>query len=178
MTNRTRIRTAKVPRGTTAIRIPRQGRRRIGRRAAQPIVLVVPEQPSLGARAAAAAGGWLWDRRGSWAPTAIALAAFLAAAIVHALAWWSGLVLAPATAAPLIWLLRTNRQRPAGDPSVRRWRNGLVLLATTATAWAALALAFGPTAGPLELLWLISTIAAQTLWLRSRRTPDPTEEIR
>lgn len=56
MTNRTRIRTAKVPRGTTAIRIPRQGRRRIGRRAAQPIVLVVPEQPSLGARAAAAAG--------------------------------------------------------------------------------------------------------------------------
>ncbi|MBT2367148.1 hypothetical protein J7E88_17995 [Streptomyces sp. ISL-10] len=178
MANRTRARNAKMPPGTTAIRIPRQRRRGFGRRP-EPIILVVPEQPLLAARAAYAVGGWMWDRRRAWAPTGIAVAAFVTAAIVHVLAWWTGLVLAPATAAPLVWLWWTYQHRPAEEPSVRRWRRGLALLGVASTAWAALALAFGPTAGPLELLWLVNAIAAQVLWLQVRRTsPDPIEEIR
>ncbi|MFE0037437.1 hypothetical protein [Streptomyces sp. NPDC059015] len=118
----------------------------------------------------------MWARRTSWAPTGIALAALINAAIVHALAWWTGLVLAPTTAAPLVWLWWTSQHRPAADRSVRRWRRGLALLGIAATAWAALGVAFGPTAGPLELLWLIIAIAAQTLWTRARRNTDPTEE--
>ncbi|AWI30416.1 hypothetical protein [Streptomyces tirandamycinicus] len=179
MSNRTRARGAKIPPGATAIRVPRQRRRGFGGRQMGPIILVVPEKPSLAARATYAVGGWVWDRRRSWAPTGIAVVAFVAAAIVHVLAWWTGLVLAPATAAPLVWLWWTSRHRPAEARSVRRWRRGLALLGIAAAAWAALAVAFGPTAGPLELLWLIATIAAQALWLQLRRTsPDPIEEIR
>lgn len=171
-------RARKTPPGVTAIRIPRQRRSRFGRGSVEPIILVVPEQPSLGVRAATAVGGWLWDRRGAWAPTGIALAAFAATAVGHLLAWWTGLVLAPAAALPLAWLLLVKRRRPAGDRTVRHLRIGLAALATTVTAWAALALAFGPTAGPLELLWALTAIAAQTLWLFARRNPETTEEIR
>ncbi|WP_369377089.1 hypothetical protein [Streptomyces sp. cg36] len=179
MTNRTRTRTAKVPPGTTALRIPRQRRRGFGRRSTQPIVLVVPEQPTLASRAAWAVGGWLWDSRRTWAPIGLAVLALPATAIAHAVFWWAGLVLAPLTAAPLVWLAWTSRRRPAADRTVRRWRRGLASLATAATAWAALAIVFGPLSGPLGLLWVLSTTTAQVLWLRSlRASVDPIEEIR
>ncbi|MER5887269.1 hypothetical protein ABT160_25895 [Streptomyces sp. NPDC001941] len=153
----------------TVHRIPRTRRRD-----AQPIVLIVPERPTLLRRAASALGLWLWERRRAWAPAALALLALPAAAVGHVLASWTGLALAPAAVLPLAWLLRTSRRDAYPDPSVRRWRLALALAATSATAWAALALAFGPTAGPLELLWLATAVAAQVLWLRSRRTPAPT----
>lgn len=58
-----------------------------------------------------------------------------------------------------------QRRHPASDRAVLGWRIGLALLGTTAVAWASLAAAFGPLAGPLPLLWLLITAAAQTTWL-------------
>ncbi|OAR24316.1 hypothetical protein A8W25_18020 [Streptomyces sp. ERV7] len=176
MPNRTRPRTTKLPYGHGAARtvhhIPRTRRRD-----SQPIVLIVPERPTLTRRAATAAGMWFWEQRGTWAPTALALLAFVAVAIGHVLASWTGLLLAPVAALPLGWLVWTNRREPQADRSVRRWRRALALLTTTAIVWAACALAFGPTAGPLGLLWLVTAISAQVMWLRARRTStDPIEE--
>ncbi|MGP3773223.1 hypothetical protein ACTWJ8_20615 [Streptomyces sp. SDT5-1] len=170
MSSRTssRVRAAKVPAGATVIKMPRQ--RRSGRRA-QPFVVVVPaERHSLSRRLAEWAGLALWEHRRAIAPTALALAAFPLTAILHALAWWSGLLLAPVAAGPLVWLLVTQRRRPAATRSVLGWRVGLALLSTTAVAWMALAAGFGPLAGPLPLLWLLTATAAQTTWLIVRRT--------
>ncbi|MFG2144261.1 hypothetical protein ACGFRG_08680 [Streptomyces sp. NPDC048696] len=178
MTNRTRSRTAKVPPGATAIRIPRQHRRGFGRRSAQPIVLVVPEQPSFASRIAWALGSALWEHRKSWVPTGIAVLALPVTAIGHAAFWWAGLALAPLAAVPPGWLVWARLHRPDVDHRVRRWRRGLAMLATAAATWTALALLFGPVSGPLGLLWLLTTAAGQALWLRSRRTSaDPIEEI-
>ncbi|MFD3572402.1 hypothetical protein [Streptomyces sp. NPDC058644] len=165
---RSRTRTAKVSAGATTVRIPRQR----GRRAAQPFVIVVPERPSLTARLAGFVGNLLWAHRRALAPLGLALAAFPITAVLHALAWWSGLLLAPLAAGPLAWLLITQRRRPAADRGVLGWRVGLTVLATAATAWLALAAAFGPLAGPLELLWLLTLIAAQSAWLIVRRTSN------
>ncbi|WP_327662424.1 MULTISPECIES: hypothetical protein [unclassified Streptomyces] len=164
MTSRTssRARAAKVPAGATVIKMPRQ--RRSGRRA-QPFVVVVPEHPSLTRRLTEWLFLALWDHRRALAPSVLALAAFPFTALLHALAWWSGLLLAPAAAAPLVWLLVMQRRHPASDRAVLGWRIGLALLGTTAVAWASLAAAFGPLAGPLPLLWLLITAAAQTTWL-------------
>ncbi|MGW7272286.1 hypothetical protein ACWGH5_17365 [Streptomyces sp. NPDC054864] len=170
MSSRTRSRTraAKVSAGATTVRIPRQRRGR----SAQPFVIVVPERPSLTSRLAGIVGDLLWDHRRALAPLGIALSAFPVTALLHALVWWSGLLLAPLAAGPLAWLLITQRRRPAADRGVLGWRIGLTLLATAATAWVALAAAFGPLAGPLELLWLFTLIAAQTAWLIVRRTSN------
>ncbi|WP_262063955.1 hypothetical protein [Streptomyces sp. STR69] len=160
--------------GTRTAHVPRTRRRD-----AQPIVLVVPERPTLTQRAMRALGTWLWETRRSWAPTGIAVAAFLATGIVHVLAWWTALVLAPAVAVPFGWLTWVGNRRQTDDRSVRRWRRTVAALATTATAWAALSVAFGPLARPLPLLWLALAITAQVLWLRTRRAAAtaPIEEI-
>ncbi|MEV5982057.1 hypothetical protein [Streptomyces sp. NPDC052114] len=163
---RTRARAAKAPTGTT-IRLPRQRGRR---RAAQPFIIVVPEHRSLTREFLGLLAGALWTHRGPLAPTAIALAAFPVTALLHVLAWWSGLVLAPLTAGPLLWLLITQRRRPAADRAVWAWRAGLTALGTAAAAWIALAAAFGPLAGPLDLAWLLTLIAAQAVWLVIRRS--------
>lgn len=169
MSSRTRTRrTAKVSAGATTVRIPRQRRGR----SAQPFVIVVPERPALASRFLGMVGDLLWAHRRSLAPLGIALAVFPVTAILHALAWWSGLLLAPLAASPLAWLLITQHRRPAADRGVLGWRIGLSLLATTATAWLALAAAFGPLAGPLELIWLLALIATQTAWLIVRRTSN------
>ncbi|MGW7084885.1 hypothetical protein ACWGH2_15540 [Streptomyces sp. NPDC054871] len=162
---RSRTRTAKVSAGATTVRIPRQRGR-----SAQPFVIVVPERPTLTSRLAGFLGRLLWAHRRALAPLGIALAAFPITAVLHALAWWSGLLLAPLAAGPLAWLLITQRRRPAADRSVLGWRIGLTALGTAATAWVATAAAFGPLAGPLELLWLLTLITAQTAWLIVRRT--------
>ncbi|MCX4665576.1 hypothetical protein OG453_02615 [Streptomyces sp. NBC_01381] len=160
---RSRTRTAKAPAGATTVRIPRQ-------RSSQPFIVVVPDRPSLSREALGFLGRLLWKNRRSLAPLALAVLALPGTAVLHALAWWSGLLLAPLAAGPLAWLLITQRRRPAADRGVLGWRIGLTLLATTATAWVALAAAFGPLAGPLELLWLLTLLAAQTAWLIVRRT--------
>jgi hypothetical protein len=155
----------KTAAGVHTVHIPRQR----GRRGAQPFVVVVPERPSLTREALGFLGRALWRSRRTLAPTALALIAVPLAAILHALAWWSGLLLAPLAIAPVLWFGFLQVRRP-GRGSVIAWRAGLTLLATAALAWLALAAGFGPLAGPLELLWLLTWIAAQSAWLIVRRT--------
>ncbi|MFI2617574.1 hypothetical protein [Streptomyces sp. NPDC018584] len=168
MSSRTRTRRAvKVPAGATTIRIPRQrGRRRSG----QPFIVVLPEQRSLSRELLTSLAGVVWAHRRLLAPTGFALVALPATALLHVLVWWSGLALAPLAVGPLVWLLITQRRRPAADRTVRGWRIGLTALGTAAATWIALAAAFGPLAGPLELVWLFTLITAQTVWSVVRRT--------
>ncbi len=165
MSSRIRARGAKTTAGVHTVRIPRQR----GRRAADPFVIVVPERPSLTREALAVVGGWLWRSRRALAPTALAVLALVVAAVLHVIAWWSGLLLAPTVAGPLVWLLVMQRRRPATG-SVLAWRIGLAALASSALAWLAVAAGFGPLAGALELWWLLTLITAQTSWLIVRRT--------
>ncbi|MFE6889979.1 hypothetical protein [Streptomyces sp. NPDC057694] len=170
MSSRTssRRRTAKVPASATVINMPRQ--RRSGR-SGQPFIVVVPTHGhSWKQRLAAATGRAVWRHRHALIPSFAALAALPATALLHALAWWSGLVLAPLAAGPLVWLLLTQRRRPTSERTVLVWRIGLSLLATAAIAWAALAAAFNPLAGPLGLLWVLLWAIAQSGWLVVRHT--------
>lgn len=163
MSSRTR---ARGPKGAVhTVSIPRQR----GRRGAQPFVIVVPETPSLTREALGFLGRALWKGRRALAPTALALLAFVVVGLLHVMAWWSSLVLAPLAAAPLVWLAVMQVRRP-GRGRVVLWRAGLALLATLALTWAAFAAGFGPLAGPLELVWLLMWIAAQTTWLIVRRS--------
>ncbi|MBQ0847463.1 hypothetical protein J8N05_04375 [Streptomyces sp. BH-SS-21] len=166
MTSRTRPRRAvKVPAGATTVRIPRQR----GRRNAQPFVVVMPEQPSLTREALSVVGGLLWHFRSALAPTGFALLALVVTALLHVIAWWSGLILAPAAAAPLVWLLVMQRRRPAAG-SALAYRIALAALTAASLAWLALAAGFGPLAGALEVWWLLTWLTAQTAWLIVRRT--------
>ncbi|MBK3564526.1 hypothetical protein [Streptomyces sp. MBT62] len=165
MSSRTRTRSAKSAAGVTTVRLPRQR----GRRSAQPFVVVVPERPSLTREALTAIGSLLWRFRRPLIPTALALLAWLVTALLHAIAWWSGLLLAPAAAVPVLWLLVMQRRRPARS-SVLAWRAGLAVLATLTAAWTAFAAGFGPLAGPLPLFWLLTWLIAQTAWLIVRRS--------
>jgi hypothetical protein len=155
----------KTAAGVHTIHIPRQR----GRRGAQPFVVVVPERPSLTREAAGFLGRAVWKGRHALAPTGLALLALIITALLHVLGWWSGLVLAPLAVAPAVWFGVVQRRRP-GRASTLAWRIGLAVLATVAFVWAALAAGFGPLAGPLELVWLLTLIVAQTGWLFVRRT--------
>jgi hypothetical protein len=148
----------KTAAGVHTVRVPRQRGRR-----SEPFVIVVPERPTLAREFAGFVGRMLWRFRHALAPTGAAVLAFAVAALLHLTAWWSGLVLAPAALAPALWVLVMQRRRPVSG-SVLGWRTGLAVLATLAAAWVALAAGFGPLAGPLPLLWLLTWIAAQTTW--------------
>jgi hypothetical protein len=141
-----------------------------GRRSRQPFVVVMPERRSLTREVLSAIGPLLWHFRRQLAPTGFALLAFALTALLHALAPWSGLVLAPAAVAPVVWLLIVQRRDPADTGSVLAWRIGLGASVFLAAAWAAAATVFGPLAGPLEIWWLLILIAAQSAWLIVRRT--------
>ncbi|MET8808139.1 hypothetical protein [Streptomyces sp. NPDC004546] len=173
MPNRTRARKVAYG-GARTVHVPRTRRRD-----AQPIVLVVPERPTLAQRAFRAIGVWLWETRRSWAPTGMAVAALLASGVVHVLAWWTAIVLAPAAGIPFGWLAWMNLRHPADDRSIRRWRRALAALCSVTAAWAALAVGFGPLTRPLPLIWIALTVTAQVLWLRTRHTAKtaPIEEI-
>ncbi|MFF7371963.1 hypothetical protein [Streptomyces tricolor] len=164
MSSRTRTRMAKTAAGVHTIHVPRQR----GRRRSQPFVVVVPERPSLAREAFGFLGRVLWRFRTALTPTFLAALAWPLTAVLHALAWWSALVLAPLAVAPVLWLGFVHIRRPA-RVAASAWRAGLALLATTAFAWLALAAGFGPLAGPLELIWLLAWLAAQTAWLIVRR---------
>lgn len=161
MSSRTRARGVKTAAGVHTVRIPRQR----GRRGGDPFVVVVPERPSLTREALAVIGGWLWRSRRALAPTTLAVLALVVAAVLHVIAWWSGLLLAPTAAG----LLVMQRRRPATG-SVLFWRAGLAALTSSALAWLATAAGFGPLAGALELWWLLTLITAQSAWLIVRRT--------
>ncbi|MEV6399579.1 hypothetical protein AB0M39_33140 [Streptomyces sp. NPDC051907] len=158
MSSRTRTRAAKSAAGVHTVRVPRQRGR-----GSDPLVIVVPERPSLTREALGFIGRLLWRFRSALAPTGLSVVAFVVAALLHLTAWWSGLVLAPVAALPAVWLLVMQRRRPARG-STLHWRIGLTALATLAAVWLALAAGFGPLAGPLVLLWLLIWIAAQTTW--------------
>ncbi|MGW2325699.1 hypothetical protein ACWC5C_08040 [Streptomyces sp. NPDC001700] len=168
MSSRTRARTVKTAAGVTTVRIPRQR----GRRSHDPFVVVVPERPTLTRLALDATALWLWKHRRALAPLALGLLAFPVTALLHVLAWWSALLLAPAAAGPALWLALVQRRRPAADKAVWGWRITLAALGASGLAWAALAAGFGPLAGPLELWWLLNLITAQTAWLIVRRTTN------
>ncbi|MFB6934368.1 hypothetical protein [Streptomyces chartreusis] len=165
MSSRTRTRAVKSGASVHTVRIPRQR----GRRGSDPFVVVVPERPSLTRQALAGLGLMLWDHRRALAPTGFAVLALAVAGLLHALAWWSGLLLAPLATAPAVWFGIVQRRHSATG-STLAWRIALTVLATLASAWAALAAGFGPLAGPLEVVWLLTLIAAQTAWLIVRRT--------
>jgi hypothetical protein len=164
VSNRTRTRAVKTAAGVHTVQIPRQR----GRRGAQPFVVVVPERPSLTREAFGFLGRLLWKHRRGIAPLTLALSALPVTALLHWWAWWSGLLLAPLAAAPLGWLAFALLRCPAGR-SVLLWRIGLAAGATSALTWLSLAAGFGPTAGPLPVLWLLITLAVQTAWLVIRR---------
>lgn len=164
--SRTRSRRAmKVPAGATTVRIPRQRGRR---RSHEPFVIVMPERPSLLREMSTGIALAAWDHRRQLAPLVLAVAALPLTAALHWWAWWSGLILAPLAAAPLAWLGFVLLRRPAGR-SVVAWRLGFTVAATSVLAWLSMAAAFGPMSGPLLMLWLINTIAAEAAWLVIRR---------
>ncbi|MDT0388266.1 hypothetical protein [Streptomyces dubilierae] len=165
MSSRTRTRTVKTAAGIHTVLIPRQR----GRRGSDPFVIVVPERPSLTREALGFVGRSLWTFRRALAPTGLSVLAFLMAGLLHLIAWWSALVIAPVAAAPLGWVLVMQRRRPARAAALA-WRIGLAALATLAAVWLALAAGFGPLAGPLALLWLLIWLTAQTAWLVVRHT--------
>ncbi|GGP37250.1 hypothetical protein [Streptomyces melanogenes] len=142
---------------------------RRGRRSAQPFVIVVPEAPSLAREAFGFLGRLLWRFRGALAPTGFAVLALVVTALLHLLGWWSGAVLVPLAAGPVVWFAIVQSRHPARR-SALVWRIALAVLATLAGTWVALAAWFGPLAGPLALVWLITLIAAQSAWLIVRRT--------
>ncbi|EFL33811.1 integral membrane protein [Streptomyces viridochromogenes DSM 40736] len=164
MSSRTRTRASKRAAGVHTVQIPRQR----GRRGAQPFVVVVPERPSLTREAFGFLARLLWKHRRAMAPLTLATVALPVTALLHWWAWWSGLLLAPLAVAPLTWLAFALLRRRAGR-SVLLWRIGLATGGTSALAWLALAAGFGPTAGPLPVLWLLVTLAVQTAWLAIRR---------
>lgn len=159
-----RTRTQKVPAGVQTVRIPGQR----GRRGEQ-VVIVVPERHSLTRQLLGGLALIAWDHRRSLAPIPLAVLALGVAWILHTVVWWSGLVLAPAAIAPLVWFVVMQRRRPASG-STLAWRIGLSVASTVAAGWLAAAAAFGPFSGPLELLWLLALIVAQTTWPIARRT--------
>ncbi|BCL23011.1 hypothetical protein ACPCBX_18385 [Streptomyces tuirus] len=164
MSSRTRTRKVKTAAGVHTVRLPRQRGRR-----SQPFVVVVPEHPSLTREALGFVGRGLWMARHALAPTALALLALVVTGLLHVIAWWSALVLAPAALAPAVCFAVVQRSRPA-QSSTLAWRIALAVFATLAFAWAALAAGFGPWAGALPLVWLLTLIVAQTAWLTVRRT--------
>ncbi|GGT54299.1 hypothetical protein [Streptomyces purpureus] len=165
MSSRTRTRKVKTAAGVHTVHIPRQR----GRRGAQPFVVVVPERPSLTREALGFLGRGLWSVRQALAPTGFALLALGVTTLLHTIAWWSGLVLAPVAVAPAVWFAVVQRSRRARG-STLAWRTCLAVFATLAFAWAALAAGFGPWAGPLPLVWLLTWLIAQTAWLIVRHT--------
>ncbi|KKD09551.1 hypothetical protein [Streptomyces sp. WM6386] len=164
MSSRTRTRKVRTAAGVHTVQLPRQRGRR-----AQPFVVVVPEHPSLTREALGFVGRGLWMARHALAPTGLALLALAVTGLLHVIAWWSALVLAPTAIAPLVWFAVVQRSRPARG-STLAWRIALAVFATLAFTWAALAAGFGPWASPLPLVWLLTLIVVQTAWLIVRRT--------
>lgn len=152
------------PRIGTTVRLPRQRGRR-----GEPFIVVVPERPSLTRQALTGLGSVAWTHRGALAPIPVALLAFGSTGLLHTVAWWSGLLLAPVAVAPLVWLWIVQRSHPAAG-SALAWRIALSVTSMLAAGWMAAAATFGPLAGPLELLWLLALIGTQTAWPIVRRT--------
>ncbi|GGV04025.1 hypothetical protein GCM10010495_14600 [Kitasatospora herbaricolor] len=163
---------------TTKVQLPRQRGRRgpsahvidLGRGAA-PVVVVIPERPTLGRQLAYATGSALWRHRAAWAPTWGALGLFTAAGLLSVAAPAAGIVLTvPALLVPAGWAL-VRRWHPRS--AVRRRARALrlpVLLTSAVALWTGAACLFGTINWPLFGLWAAATATGQAAWWRSRRT--------
>ncbi|MFC5719857.1 hypothetical protein ACFP1Z_06650 [Streptomyces gamaensis] len=154
----------------TTVRIPQQPRS--WRRQPTPVVVVVPEQLTWRQRAAYAIGHAAWRRRRAFLPTAATLACFTATAVAHLLAPWLWIPLALVTAAALVQLAWA----PVREPGIRTRRYGLVAMTLTAGTCATASVAFGPTAAPLPLLWLLLALAAHITRHRLHPAARPAEQ--
>lgn len=163
MSRRTRI-TAKGAAPT--VHIPRQR----GSHQGPQVIVVVSEEPTLTARAAAASGRWVWKHRRAWAPTGLAVLLWAVAGIVHLITPWAALAIAPAGLAPLAVLAWKAKTAPAPTPVASAWWIALAVLALAAVAWLGLALWFGPARPALMGLWTLTTLTAQVLWVTTGRT--------
>ncbi|MCI3930267.1 hypothetical protein [Streptomyces sp. AN091965] len=154
----------KVSAGATTVRIPRQrGRRQ------DSFLLVVPERPSLTARALHTVGLLLWRQRLALLPTATAVLLLLLAAILHVLAPWAGVLVAVAGLLPLLVLaIPPLRRRVKGGE--RSWQWAAAAAAAVVGLWTALAILLGPLCGPLGVLWFLGLLGAQGAWFVLRRS--------
>ncbi|GHF42516.1 hypothetical protein GCM10010218_24590 [Streptomyces mashuensis] len=161
------------PRETTTVRIPKVPKQRRGRHQT-PVVVVVPEQLTWGQRLTAAIGRAAWKRRRAFVPTAVAVAALVAAAVAHAQAPGLWLPLAALAMAGPGWLVWATLRRPTPHRRVRTWRVALAAAVLTAGGWAAASVAFGPLTNPLPWLWLLLLLAAHVArhLRRATRTAD------
>ena len=163
---------------TTKVQIPRQRGRRgapaahvidLGR-GTTPLVVMIPERPTLTRQLAYATGAVLWRHRAAWAPSWGALGLFAASGLLSVAAPAAGIVLAvPALLVPAGWAI-VRRWHPRS--AVRRRARALrlpVLVSCSALAWTAAAVLAGPANWPLFGLWLAGTAAGQAAWWRSRR---------
>ncbi|MFJ2906273.1 hypothetical protein [Streptomyces sp. NPDC087212] len=155
-------------RDVPVIVLPRQrGRRRTG----EPVVVVVAEPPSLTRQAV----GLLWRFRRPLVPAGVAGLALAGTGVLHVAAPWAVLPLTIAAAAPTVWLAVVQRLHPVSGRALAL-RAGRGAAVTAALAWSALAVGFGPLAGPLGLVWLLLLLAAQTTWLIVDRPATSREE--
>ena len=152
---------------------------------AYPILFVGPDEP-LGWLALAAAGRWAFRHRSAFAPLIIALAVFVAAAMVHShhAHWWI-----PVTAITVVATLllgfphQVLRRHPVGrritDVLAGLWeacgidRAAERTYASTVVAvtggWLAAAIANGPTTKPLPLLAVHGCVVLGIPWWCHRR---------
>ncbi|MFD7986846.1 hypothetical protein ACFV4M_26170 [Kitasatospora indigofera] len=163
---------------TTKVQLPRQRGQRgpsahvidLGRGTA-PVVVVVPERPTLGRQLAYATGSALWRHRAAWAPTWAGIGVFTVAGLLAVTAPTAGIVFAvPAVVVPAGWAV-ARRWHPRS--AVRRRARALrlpVLTGSAGLAWLAVACLLGPANWPLFGLWAAATATGQGAWWRSRRT--------
>ncbi|MFJ4591322.1 hypothetical protein [Kitasatospora sp. NPDC088861] len=165
---------------TTKVQIPAQrqlGRRRapaahvldLGRGTA-PVVVVVPQQPSLAGRLALATGRALWRRRVAWAPVWVGIGIFGTAGVLSAAPAAALALAVPAVLLPAGWTLIVRRHPRSAVRRKARAHTRAVAAWSAGLAWSAAAVWFGPTGGLLAAAWLAGTATAQTLWWRHRRT--------
>lgn len=152
---------------------------------AYPILFVGPDEP-LGLLALAAAGRWAFRHRSAFAPLIIALAVFVAAAMVHShhAYWWI-----PVTAITVVATLllgfphQVLRRHPVGrriadvlaglweacgiDRAVERTYASTVIAVTG--GWLAAAIANGPTTKPLPLVAVNGCVVLGVPWWCHRR---------
>ncbi|MFD0417292.1 hypothetical protein [Streptomyces sp. NPDC127108] len=157
MSSRTRTRGVKAAANARTIRIPRQrGRRQ------EAFVVVLPDR-SPRTRVLNAAGRLLWRHRLAFLPAGLAVLVLVLTAVLHVVAPWTGGVIVVVALLPLLWLTLPASVRQRLAPS--HWQRTALKWAAASLAavvglWAALAIIFGPLAGPLEVLWFLGVLAA------------------
>ncbi|MER5727567.1 hypothetical protein ABT084_04285 [Streptomyces sp. NPDC002138] len=156
------------------VHIPRQRGKQVPQ-----VIVVVSEEPTLTARAAAASGRWVWKHRRSWAPTGIAVIVLMACGVVHLIEPRTAWFLAPLALAPVAVWVSITRRRPATSRTTTTWRALAAAAATGVVAFVPVAIWFSPTHPAVALSWALLTLAAQLAWLiAGRLAPTYTKESR